>query len=291
MILKLGLVVLNYNDSQRTKECVETACKYDLLANIVVVDNCSTDGSFEILKKLLSGKCDVIKSEGNFGYAYGNNYGMQYLKNKYCIDVFVISNPDVIFKENIINAFKSAFEETDYAAVSGIMKDLSGKVNYFTYWNKKTFWDDVLDCVCLLRWFKRKRNPKVINSEKQIMTVDTVHGSFFAIRSEVMVNIGYLDESTFLYYEEDIFARRLHRFGYKIGILTGVDFIHAHKSSKHILRDHKRYLKSKWTYEIKYNNINTLKKAILKVMMAYSYTETLMLIPVKNFVRICGKRK
>lgn len=284
MELKVGLILLNYNDSVRTIDYVNRVYKYNSITNIVVVDNCSTDNSLELFRQQLADKCDVIKSEYNGGYAYGNNFGMKYLKRKYNLDIFVISNPDVIIKENIIIEFRSAFKHTDYGAVSGIMKDTHGNMDYRTYWNIKTYWDDIQDCVCLLRWIKRMKNPTIIDKSKKIMTVEVIHGSFFAIKSDVINAIDYLDEDTFLYYEEDILAKKLNNLNYKVGILTNVEFIHAHKISKHIISDHKRYLRSKWIYEIKYNRINLLKKLILKIALFYSYMETIILILVKFII-------
>ena len=44
-------------------------------------------------------KVDVIQSDKNGGYSYGNNYGAFYLIDKYMVDILVIANPDVEFSE------------------------------------------------------------------------------------------------------------------------------------------------------------------------------------------------
>ena len=90
---KIGFVILNYNDSDETLQLCNKIKNYSSIYKIVVVDNLSTDNSFEKLKKIEGNKIDVILSDKNGGYSYGNNYGAFYLIDKYKIDILFISNP------------------------------------------------------------------------------------------------------------------------------------------------------------------------------------------------------
>ena len=74
IILKNFLIVLNYNDAETTLEFVEMAKMCNAIDKIVVVDNCSTDYSLSKLTCLKSDKIDVIQTDKNGGYAYGNNF-------------------------------------------------------------------------------------------------------------------------------------------------------------------------------------------------------------------------
>lgn len=81
------------------RKLCETICGYDSIDHIVIVDNLSPDGSFRQLQSMAGGKVDVIQSDKNGGYSYGNNYGAVYLIDKYMVDILVIANPDVEFTE------------------------------------------------------------------------------------------------------------------------------------------------------------------------------------------------
>ena len=76
---KTGIVILNYNDYETTINMLNSIKDYDSLDHIVVVDNKSTDNSYEVLKPYESKKIDVIQSKSNKGYSYGNNVGIKYL--------------------------------------------------------------------------------------------------------------------------------------------------------------------------------------------------------------------
>lgn len=85
MSMQLSCVILNYNDAETTEKLVKQLADYDVLHQIIVVDNASTDDSLERLRKLesdanasQSGKVRVISADHNGGYGSGNNLGVRY---------------------------------------------------------------------------------------------------------------------------------------------------------------------------------------------------------------------
>ena len=120
----IGCVVLNYNDAVTTIDFVERVKIMDSIDLIVVIDNCSTDDSYIQLKMLESNKVHVIKSEKNGGYGYGNNVGIDYLKDK--VDYIMIANPDVIFEEHVVSNLVSSFDK-DTAIVAPLTLQPDGK--------------------------------------------------------------------------------------------------------------------------------------------------------------------
>jgi len=92
----IGFLIINYNDALTTKKLLNNIKEYSCLQYIVVVDNGSTDHSFEELKTYQSDKIHIIRREGrNFGA--GINYGVNYLANL-GISYTFISNSDVEIK-------------------------------------------------------------------------------------------------------------------------------------------------------------------------------------------------
>ena len=65
------LVVLNFNDFDTASEFLARVSSYSNLDKIVVVDNHSTDGSFERLSDFRSEKIHVICAPDNGGYSAG----------------------------------------------------------------------------------------------------------------------------------------------------------------------------------------------------------------------------
>ena len=75
---RVAIIILNYNDKKNSVRLAKELNNYDVIDRIIVVDNCSPNNDFEYLKEIKNEKIDVIKSDKNGGYSYGNNYA----KNK-----------------------------------------------------------------------------------------------------------------------------------------------------------------------------------------------------------------
>ena len=113
----VSCIILNFNDAPTTKKLVERIKDYALLDYIVVVDNCSTDNSWEKLQHYKSDKIHVIQSLRNGGYGSGNNVGLRYSSEILRADYSIIANPDVLFSEDCIRKFLHSFQEDSSVAV------------------------------------------------------------------------------------------------------------------------------------------------------------------------------
>ena len=99
--MKNGIVILNYNDSENTILMLEDIKKFKNLDAIIVVDNHSTDNSVQKLKAYENKKIKIVVADENRGYGAGNNIGINYLLKNYEIDNIIISNTDIIVKEEV----------------------------------------------------------------------------------------------------------------------------------------------------------------------------------------------
>ena len=62
---KLGIVIVNYNDFDMTSRLLNNIKDYKCLDEIIVVDNNSTDDSFEKLKEFESNRITIIKNSSS----------------------------------------------------------------------------------------------------------------------------------------------------------------------------------------------------------------------------------
>ncbi|MCX6203769.1 MAG: glycosyltransferase [Bacteroidetes bacterium] len=101
MSKKLAIIIVNWNSYDLTHDTLLSLSKttytnYD----IIVVDNCSEDGSGEKLKKNFS-KIILLASAKNNGFTGGNNIGMQYAIEQAYENVLLLNN-DVAVAPNFI---------------------------------------------------------------------------------------------------------------------------------------------------------------------------------------------
>ncbi|MBV4425515.1 glycosyltransferase family 2 protein [Clostridium tyrobutyricum] len=289
-MIETVLIVLNYNDSETTKQFIKSIMRYDNINKIVIVDNCSTDDSFNELKQIEDEKIHIIKSNRNGGYAYGNNFGIKYAERQFNPKYLIISNPDVYFKKATLNACLHYINNHDKVGIcTGFMKDAHGQLCISTGWKLPRYTDDlVLSTILLKRILKYNRllySKEYMN--KRYINVDVITGSFFLIRDTTMKNIGYFDERTFLYCEERILAFKLIKNGYHNIILKDEFFIHNHsqtidKNIKSSIKKLKILNKSKLIYYTYYYKINFFKKAILKLFFNIGVFERFIYKTIKQ---------
>ena len=220
---KVGMVILNYNDCETTKEYLNNIKNYNSLNKIVVVDNNSTDNSFEELKSFNSDKIEIIKTDENKGYAFGNNIGIKALDSD--IDYVIISNPDITVSDKTIQRLKNDLDNNEeIALVAPVINQLGEKIRG---WRLPLIKDEILSNINGYHKIveKRLRYPE----EKytgNLTKVEVVSGCFFMVRKDVLDLIGGFDEGTFLYYEENIIGQKLKTINKKTFIDNEAEITH-----------------------------------------------------------------
>lgn len=275
-INSIYIIILNYNSYQDTINYVDILQKQeDVNLHILIVDNCSSNGSFNILNNTFTDveNVKVIKSNWNGGYAYGNNFGLRHLKDVK-VDYILISNNDISINDNhllfkLINEYK---ELENPAFVSPIML-IHGKVTKYIASKMPTLRNDILGSLRLFEMiFGFKSSYKIEDNNSTRIKVDCVPGSFFIGKKEIFFNIGLFDENTFLYNEEAILAFKVKSIDLNNYIITSLQFEHA--TSKTVTKEFNAsnlrsyYVESRLYFHEKY--LHTSKSGILLLNFFYN---------------------
>lgn len=266
--MKNGFVILNYNDYETTIKLVNNIKNYSIIDEIVIVDNNSTDSSFEHLKLLVNEKITVLKNSCNKGYSSGNNMGCKYLIEKYEKCNIFISNPDIIIKDeqsliNLLDTFK-----LDVGIASPLILENN---KYNRGWKLPTPFVDILMNIPVIH--NKVREKKLLYSEehynKDIVDVEVVSGCFFLIRSDVLKKVNFFDENVFLYYEENILGKKLKDLNIRSVVNTKVEVTHNHSISidKNVKKLNKIKIlkKSQMYFEKYYNKANIFERMLLYI--------------------------
>lgn len=273
--MKTGFLIINYNDYETTAKLLDNIKNYQILDKIVIVDNKSTDDSFDKLyNKYDSSHISVIQNIRNKGYASGINFG-----SKYLIDILgdcniIVSNSDIIiYSESDIKALVNSKTE-DCAIIAPIIKEHEG---YSRGWKIPSPMKDViLNIAYLHRWLRPKLQfYKEEHYNKKVVEVEVVSGCFFLIDSKCLKEVNYFDENIFLYYEENIIAKKMQEIKKKIIINTEIEVFHNHsvtidKSINH-MNKYKELKRSQYYFHKEYNRANIIFLILLKITSKISY--------------------
>jgi len=268
--MQTGIVIVNYNDYESTYMLVENIKKYKIIEKIVIVDNNSNEEEKEKLRTIKGRKIKIIENSENKGYSYAINIGAKYLISLYGKCNIIVSNSDIIIKDekHIKELLKTLLDKN--VAVSAPVIFENGKLN--RGWKITTVKQDILMMMPkIYKFFQRKfLYYKEEHYIDKISVVDVVSGCFFFIKSTVLEEIGFLDENVFLYYEENILASKLKELGLVTRINNEVVIIHNHSVTIDKNINRKRKLKvlrdSQYYYEGKYNGASRCELFVMKML-------------------------
>jgi GT2 family glycosyltransferase len=285
---KIGIVVLNYNDFKKTREFILEIKKYRLLNEIVIVDNNSTDSSYENLKHMEKGNITILQSNENKGCSYGNNIGIRYLKDK--VDYIIISNPDISLKENVIRKLKNDLDENpDISLISPVIKQ-NGEI--IRGWRLPKVYDEIkLNLFNSKDIFNKNLRYEEKRYNSELTRVDVIDKSFFMIRSDIFNMIGNFDDSVFLYYEENILGTKLKNINRKSYIDNEIEVENNEISKIEKINnqiDKYKLLKDSQKYFVKYYlHANAFEMFLLRIIYRI---KIIMAYIVKFFKKIFKKK-
>ena len=150
-------IILNYNDYETTTKFVNLIKNYDSIQKIIIVDNHSSDDSYEILSCMKNYKIDVIQTSKNCGYSAGNNFGIKYTELNYEPKQIIISNPDIFVNESTIIKLSKILElKSNVAVVTGLIHNSKLEIVSNFGWTLPTYTDVLVGTNYVFNWFYKK---------------------------------------------------------------------------------------------------------------------------------------
>lgn len=289
--MKFAIIVLNYNDHENTIKYVNSIKDYDIVDKIIVVDNNSTTkDEIKILKELESEKVEILSSEKNGGYAYGNNLGLKYLEKIGSYEFVAISNPDVYVDEKTLTDCLDYLKtHNKVAIVAPRMHFVSGPARRAAWKTRKPIIDianSTRITEALMFPFLRKGEYSKKDYLQEDLKVDCIAGSFFIAKYDSLKKVNYMDEKTFLFYEEDILGARLKNIGLEIHILNNLKFMHYESQTigkmMNMFRKMDILFDSKIYYQKEYNHIHLPLIIIFNILRYVRKIELLIEVPLRK---------
>ena len=255
-----GIVIVHYNDSLSLEHLIDNVKNYKVLDKIIIVDNNSREEEKERIRKLTNERIELIENKDNKGFGYAINIGVKRCREQGIENVF-ISNCDVIIKdESDLEKLISCLDD-NIGVVAPVIEEFNTLNRGWK--NPSPIIDGLMNIVGIHRHIRKKY---VFYDESY---VDVVSGCFFLMRSSVLDRIGYFDENVFLYYEENILAKKIKNIGLKSIVVNDVHVVHNHSVSidKNVKKIKKLKLqkKSQYYFQKVYNNANILERVFFKV--------------------------
>ena len=225
----LSIIIVNWNSGDQLVDCINSikVARNETfeIAEIIVVDNGSTDESINNLEQL-NFDATIIKNSINVGFAVACNQGAFISSGEYILFL----NPDTCLFENSITEPVSLMKQPLYAdiGICGIkLVDENGvaTTSAARFPTLKVMIGKILG----LSKVMPKLFPTHLLTSADLPTdgkVDQVIGAFFLIRRNVFDICEGFDERFFVYFEEVDLSLRAKQFGYSSYFFSGASAFH-----------------------------------------------------------------
>jgi GT2 family glycosyltransferase len=230
--MDLSIIIVNYNTKKLTLNCIKSIIRHtkEMVYEIIVVDNGSTDGSMYLLqrdesilalkkKKLIK----LIRLNKNLGFGTANNRGLRVAEGKQILFL----NSDTILSDNLLKETVNYMNKNRNIGVlscSLLNRDgsLQGTGGYFPTLPKVFFWMMFIEDIPFVDKVLKPFHPVHVNSPFYKGTnlyiketeLDWVTGAFLQTRSDILKEVGGFDEDYFMYTEEVDLCYRIKNAGW-----------------------------------------------------------------------------
>ena len=231
MDIGVSIIIVNYNTTRLTYECVESILsKTSVNFEVIVVDNDSADRSIDHIVRDIP-QVNLIKQSTNLGFGKANNEGIKIARGKYVL----LINSDTYLINDAIDIFYQFMESNPEIGCCGgdlFQADGSPQVSYGNFPSFGEAVSAVGFKIFYKRYFDEHLSSGVVNSDNRIRKVDYLCGADMFIRKSALDKVGLFDPRFFLYFEETEFSLRLHRAGFPSVIIPSAKIVHLEGGSQ-----------------------------------------------------------
>lgn len=197
--MRSTIVIPNYNGIRYLENCLRSLEKEQ--AHIIVVDNASTDGSYEMTcEKFRTVK--TIRFSDNMGFCKAINAGIAASDTEYVIFL----NNDTVVERGFVQALERVMDE-DNSIFSASAKMIS--------MHEKEKIDDAGDLYCALGWAFAIGKGRPEQDYRESYPVFAACGGAAIYRKRILDRIGVLDENHFAYLEDIDLGYRAQIYGFR----------------------------------------------------------------------------
>ncbi len=226
-ITEVSVVVVNWNTQDILRDCLRSIYEQcgEIDLEVIVIDNASTDGSVEMVKKDFP-QVTLIENPQNRGFAAANNQGIAVAQGRYVM----LLNSDTVILDKAVEKTISFADAHPKAAVMGCRVFNPDRTLQPTCFMFPSILNMLLSSTYLYKLFPKSkffgREQMTWWDRNDIKEVDVVTGCFMLIRQKAIQQVGTMDEQFFMYGEETDWCYRFKEAGWKILFTPCAEIIH-----------------------------------------------------------------
>lgn len=214
-------LIVSWNSAPDLEGCLSAL---PVGAPVVLVDNASTDASVAVGEEH---GATVVESGRNLGFAAAVNIGLEHVHT----DHVLLLNPDLTVGETTIERCVGELERFPDVGVVGPNTRLpDGSPEPPAARRDRTGVQIMIESLGLVH-LSRRLDLQMIHNRDVDQNVDAVNGAFMLMRTDLLRELGGLDESVFMYLEDQDLCRRVRDAGYRVRFVADAHAVHGNGTS------------------------------------------------------------
>ena len=285
-----SVIIINWNASHQLKDCIASIAQYhhNLVANVIIVDNASTDDSLNQVESLqnLPFQIHIIRNATNDGFGKACNQGAMHATSAYLLFL----NPDAALYANTLPKALAYMQDPANAKVGicGVqLMDEAGKVaRHCARFPSVTSY--LATSIGLDRLFPQLGHFMAEWDHAQTREVDHVIGAFFLVRRTVFDALQGFDERFFVYLEDLDFSYRARQAGWRSVYLAVVQAFHAGGGTSNQIKARRLFysLRSRLLYVFKHFTVPGAVAVALLTLLIEPLARTALALARRSWVSL-----
>lgn len=224
----ISVVIVNHNAGALLSQCIGSLLNAPHVAEIIVVDNASTDDSLAILHG--SSKIIISKNDKNVGFSRACNIGIKLAREDYVLFL----NPDCLVSQDGLAQIHGNLIKYELAGMAGgLLVNDDGSEQGGGRRAVPTPWRSFVRAFGLYRFSNRW--PRLFydfHLHKQPLPstpidVEAISGACMLVKREAIDDVGLWDEDYFLHCEDLDWCMRFRQKGWEILFVPDAKIVHV----------------------------------------------------------------
>lgn len=253
--MKVLSIIVTYNGIKWIDKCLNSLVNSTLPVDIVVIDNCSIDGTPDFIQSKYP-TVRLIKNDVNLYFGKANNLGLRIALNEDYDYAFLLNQDAYIEEKTLEHLVTLHYGNKDYGILSPFHLNWDGsKVDhYFLQMANPNDCPDFLSDI-------------ILNKQRLLYEFKFIHAACWLISKNCMASIGGFDPLFKHYGEDNDYVNRAKLKGFKVGICPHVKIFHSgyYDTSEKLPSEDQRY------YLVKIQTLLELKTPQNSILGNYIY--------------------
>lgn len=218
-MVKIAIIILHFGNPHITFACLEALNKIkkeNISVKVFVLDNQGSINRHSNYKNTT-----FLPFKKNHGFAMGNNYVVDKIKNENFDYYLFLNNDTVVYPNFLISLIKLLQKYTNVGICGPVIEHQVAGKTYYDYGG-------------VINWQKTQAkhiNKNILKTKEKLIYRDFVSGCCMLVRAHLFRQLNGFNDKYFMYLEDVDLCVRAKKLGYKIAVVPNAVIYHLGSKS------------------------------------------------------------